>query len=301
MIGRTGRTGVERSAVLAMLVALVALIAAACGSTATPAPSASSASGAPSGLAGSAAPSDTSAPVTLKVLASASFTDALTAVKTAYEAATPGVTLDLTFAATEALAVQIQGGLAADVFIADDMDVASGLVDGGFTTGGDAIAIAGDSLALIVPAKNPAKLAKPSDLVKAGVKIVGVAKDAPLTAFVGTLLGALASTKGYPAGFVAAVTKNVVSREATDRAALAQIVAGQGDAAFVYTSDVAAAAPDSLKELPIPAELNLPTTCGGVALRTSSNADAADDFLAWLGGADGLAVLTKSGFVASPQ
>jgi len=286
---------------LLVLLSAVALMAAACGSVSTPAPATPSAPAVSPTTATStlAPPPSGSDSVSLTVFAASSLTEALAAAKTAYETATPGVTLNLTFGPSTALRGQLEQGTPADLFLSDDLDNATALVDGGLTSG-DAQAFAGNSLALIAPKATPAKVAKAVDLAKPGVRIAGAAKDDPLTAYTSDLVAGLAKIKGYPAGYAASVEKNTVSHEGDDRAVLAKVQAGDVDAGFVYATD-AQLAGAAVRNLVLPPDLNLPGTYAGVVIRDRPGADAATAFLVWLSGPDGQAVLGQFGFVAPSQ
>ena len=184
----------------AVLLAVLAL-AAAC-SPATPAAS-------PSGVRATATPAP--AAVDLTVYGAASLKGALEKAKTAYEAAAPGVTLTISTDASSALATKIEEGAPADVFLSADTRSPQALVDRGLTDG-PAVHFAGNELTVIVPADNPAGIATPADLAKAGVKVIAAGDAVPITKYAKQLVDNLATKPGYPPGFVAAYAANVVSR-----------------------------------------------------------------------------------------
>ena len=107
-------------------------------------------------------------PVELTVFGAASLKGALEAAKAAYEAANPGTTVTISTDSSAALETQIEQGAPADVFLSADTTNPQKLVDGGFADG-EAVAFAGNKLTIIVPTDNPAGLAAPFDLGKAGV------------------------------------------------------------------------------------------------------------------------------------
>ncbi len=271
---------------------MVAMLVAACGnavSTKSP------------GVASTASSTSNGTPeaVHLTIFAASSLTDALAAAKTAYEAATPGVTLTLSFGASSALRAQLEQLAPADLFLSADTDSAQALVDGGLTQG-PVQPFAGNVLALVVPKANPGKILKAADLAKKGLRIIAAGKDVPITTYANELIDSLGKLKGYPAGYAAAVEKNVVSREDNVRAVLTKIELGEGDAAFVYATD-ALAAGDAVHSLVLPEDVNLPTTLAAVVMRDTQNPDAAAEFLTWLSGSDGQAILAQFGFIAPPQ
>ena len=87
----------------------------------------------------------------------------------------------------------------------------------------------------------------------------------------------------------------MVSKEDNAKAVVAKIELGEGDAAIVYLTD--AKASTKVKTIDIPAEANVPATYAGVVVKASPNAAAAHDFLTWLAGPDGQAVLSEFGFL----
>lgn len=275
----------------------VVAVAAACG--ASPASSVPG-TGAPATANSSAAatppvsPSQTPRVVELTIFAAASLRDAFAAVAEAYEAANAGVTLTFSFDASSALRAQIEQGAPADVFASADTKNPQALADAGLTTG-PPLPFAGNRLAIVVPAANPAGITTPADLARPGVRVVNAGAGVPITAYAAEMLGNLAGQPGYPPRFVAAVAANVVSREDNVRAVLAKVQLGEGDAGIVYATD-AAAAGDAVRTIPIPDPANVIATYAAVVLTASPHSDAAEAFVAWLAGAEGRAVLARFGF-----
>ena len=256
-----------------------------------------------SGSAGTAtavAPSATASPaasaavVELTVYGAASLKGALEAVKAAYKTAAPAVSLTVATDASSTLRTQIEQGAPADVFLSADQTDPTTLVEGGLADG-SAVDFAGNTLAVIVPVANPAGITSPADLARSGVKIIAAGANVPIAEYATQVVGNLAGTGGYPAGFAAAYDENVVSKEDNVKAVVAKIELGEGDAAIVYLTD--AKSSTKVKTIEIPAESNVPATYAGVVIKASPNAAAAHDFLTWLAGPEGQAVLGGFGFV----
>lgn len=233
-------------------------------------------------------------PVELNVLAAASLKGALEAAKMAYETSHPGVTLTISTDSSAALEIKVEQGAPADVFLSADSSNPKKLVDGGFADGA-AVVFAGNQLTLIVPRDNPAGIASPADLAKAGVKVIAAGDEVPITKYATVLIQNLAKEAGYPAGFETAYIGNVVSKEENVNAMVAKVALGQGDAAIVYVTD--ARASTDVLAIDVPATANVPVTYAGVVVKASTNADAAKAFLDWLAGAGGQAVLATFGFL----
>lgn len=231
--------------------------------------------------------------VTVSVFAAASLRDALVAVEATYATVAPGVELEVATDASSTLRAQIDEGAPADVFLSADRVNPAALIEAGLVDG-QAVDFAGNELDLVVPAGNPAHIASPADLARAGVKIVAAGDAVPVSAYARQAIDRLAALPGYPVGYAAAVAANVVSREANVSAVVAKVQLGEGDAAFVYRTD--ALATPGLTVIGLPREAAIAATYAGVVLGASDNRPAAHAFLAWLAGADGARVLGRFGY-----
>ena len=266
-------------------IAIAALLAG-CAATSSPDPSTTPTSNASS--------ASNAAEIELTVYGASSLKGALDAAKTAYATVAPGVTLTIATDASSTLRTQIEQGAPADVFLSADQSNPKALVDGGLADG-TAIDFAGNLLTVIVPAANPAGIATPADLAKAGTKVIAAGADVPITKYATQVVTELATQPGYPAGFVAGYDANVVSREDNVNAVVAKVELGEGDAAIVYVTD--AKASTKVKTIEIPAAANVPATYAGLVVKASPHAAAAHAFLTWLAGPDGQKVLAGFGFL----
>ena len=258
----------------------VAILATACGPVAGSAPTIHS---------------DPSAPaVELTVFGAASLKSVLQGVSDAYKAAEPAVTLVVSTDSSAALRTQIEQGAPADVFLSADTKNPQMLVDAGVADG-PATPFAANVLTIVVPAANPAGIRTPADLAKPGLKIVAAGDSVPITTYATKLIANLASQPGYPANFPAAYSANVVSKEDNVAAIVAKIGLGEGDAGIVYVTD--ARSGKSIATIEVPAAANVTATYAGVVITASRQQQAAKDFLAWLAGADGRAILGQFGFL----
>ncbi|HEY5628454.1 MAG TPA: molybdate ABC transporter substrate-binding protein, partial [Candidatus Limnocylindrales bacterium] len=212
----------------------------------------------------------------------------------AYEAATPGVTLTVSTDSSTALETKIEQGAPADVLLSADTKNPQKLVDKGLASG-RVVDFAGNLLTVIVPSSNPAGIATPVDLAKGGVKVIACADGVPIQAYTAQWLAKVSTLPAYGADFAARYSANVVSREDNVGAIVAKVALGEGDAGVVYVTD--AKASGKVRTIAIPADQNVPATYGGVVVRSSSHADAARSFLAWLTSTTGQAVLRSFGFV----
>jgi molybdate transport system substrate-binding protein len=251
--------------------------------------------------AGSSAPAvepGSPAQIALIVFAAASLKKPFAEVEVVYRTSHPGVFLSLSFGASGLLETQIEQGAPADVFASADARNPQKLAAGGFAT--DPVTIfAGNRLAIIVPTANRAGVTRPLDLAKPGLKVVAAGDDVPISEYADQLLDNLARQPGYPADFAARVKGNIVSQEDNAAAILAKIELGEGDAAIVYLSD--ATASTNVSSVAVPAEANVPATYAAVAVKRSTHAAASAEFIAWLAGPEGQAILVRHGFLPPPD
>jgi molybdate transport system substrate-binding protein len=131
------------------------------------------------------------------------------------------------FAGSDQLATQLQFGAQGDVFAAaspkyPDLLYQKGLVE-------KPIPFVTNTLVLIVPKANPARIRTVDDLTRPGVKIVVGDSAVPIGSYTQTILKNL--------GMANAVNGNVVSRESDVRGILAKVALGEADAGFVYVTD----------------------------------------------------------------
>jgi molybdate transport system substrate-binding protein len=270
---------------LLVVVALLGLVLCACSSAASPSASSVPTSGAAQASAG---------PANLTIYAAASLKAVLAKVKTAYEAANPGMTLTLSTDSSSALETKIEQGAPADVFLSADTANPQKLVDKGLAAGA-ITKFAGNLLTIIVPTANPAGIQTPADLAKAGVKIITCGATVPIAKYAAQLAANLAKQPGYPADFVAKYTANIASMEDNVVAVVSKIELGEGDAGVVYVTDAKTAT--KVTTIAVPDAANVPATYSGVAVKASANVGAAQAFLTWFAGPDGQTILASFGFL----
>jgi molybdate transport system substrate-binding protein len=272
----------------------VAVVLAACSASVPP----SSGSTQPAAPGTSALPSAATPPVELTVFAAASLKTAFTKLGTAFEAAHPGVTVVFSFDASSTLRTQIEQGAPADVFASADEQNPAALVGADLAIG-PPTPFAANALTVIVPVGNPARIATPADLARPGVKVVAAGAAVPITKYADQLLVNLATQAGYPSDFVTAVAANVVSREDNVKGIVTKIELGEGDAGIVYVTDAKASA--KVQTIPLPEAANVRATYDAVVVRASAHPAQAADFLAFLRGSDGQAILAEFGFLPAPR
>ncbi|TCJ36713.1 molybdate ABC transporter substrate-binding protein [Parafrankia sp. BMG5.11] len=262
-------TRVSRLAVPLVLVPALALVAAGCGSdddTATPAATTTG-----------AAPESHS----ITVFAAASLTETFTELGKQFEAAHPGTKVEFSFAASSALAQQINSGAPADVFASASPKNMTEVVDAGHAK--DPTTFATNSLEIAVPKDNPARIDDIGDLDTPGVKVSLCEAQVPC--------GVAATTVLDKAG--EKVTPVTYGQDV--KAVLTSVRLGEVDAGLVYRTDVAAAGADVVG-VEIPANVNATTSYPIAVLTDSDETETAQQFVDSLLSTEGVKVLTEAGF-----
>ncbi|RXE55826.1 molybdenum ABC transporter substrate-binding protein [Methanoculleus taiwanensis] len=237
---------------------------------------------------------------TLTVFTAASLTGAFTDIGKAYEAENRNVKIDLVFDGSQALRTQIEQGASPDVFVSANVKHMKALEDAGFMENGTVELFVENSLAVIVPVDNPAKIATLADLTKPGVKLVIGTKDVPFGSYTRQVLDKMANSSAYGPAYKEAVMGNVISEETAVSSVVPKLTLGEADAAFVYKSDVKQEDRDKLTRIDIPAVYNVVAQYPLGILAESQQKDAAAAFIAFVRGTDGSAILTEYGFDPIP-
>lgn len=230
----------------------------------------------------------------ITIYAAASLKGVLDDARIAYTGARPGTALTISTGSSAALTAQIEQGAPADLLLSADTSKPQRLLDAGLADGSP-VPFAANSLTVILPTSDPAGIRTPADLARPGVKVIAAGDAVPITAYASRLVGDLARLPGYPAGYAAAYTANIVSREDDVKAVVAKIELGEGDAAIVYVTD--ARASTKVRTVTVPEGVNVPASYSGVVVKAAHDPAAAHSFLGWLAGPDGQAILGSFGFL----
>ena len=226
----------------------------------------------------------------ITVFAAASLKNALDAAAADY-LKTTGNKVIISYAASSALAKQIESGAPADVFISADLDWMDYLSKKGLIKKDSEVKLLGNRIVLIAPANS-----------KVALKI---SKNFPLAEALGDGKLAMADVKAVPAGKYgkaaleklgvwSAVEAKVVEAENV-RAALALVALGEAALGIVYQTD--AAAEPKVKVLDTFPEDSHPPIVYPVAVTTAAqNPEAAAEFEKFLSGPAAQSSFVKQGF-----
>jgi len=219
---------------------------------------------------------------TITVFAASSLTDAFEDIAEDFEAANPGAEVEFNFAASSALATQINEGAPADVFASASPATMRTVTEAGNADGEPEVFVR-NQLVIVVESGNPLGIEGLADLTDPAVKVALCAEQVPC--------GAAAKTAIEAAG----LTITPVSFEENVRAALAKVALGEVDAALVYQTDAAIEPAVEAVEFPESAEAinDYPIA----VLSEAPNKPGAEAFVAYVLASDGAGVLTEYGFL----
>lgn len=222
----------------------------------------------------------------VQVFAASSLTEAFGALEAAYEAAHPEVEIEISFAGSQVLRLQIEQGAAAHLFASANHGHLEALAETGHAL--DTRVFAETELALIVPARNPAGIHRFSDLTRARHIVVG-APNVPIGIYTRYLFAHAEAELG--ARFASHVESRIVSREPSVRLVRAKVELGEADAAIVYRTD--ALGSQRVKALAIPEHINVQARYSLGVLSPQAEASAFAEFVLSKAGQD---ILGRFGF-----
>jgi molybdate transport system substrate-binding protein len=190
------------------------------------------------------------------------------------------------FAGSNTLAAQIAQGAPADVFAAANMTLPNGLFARGLCS--KPVVFTRNSLVIVVPKANPARIRSAYDLTRQGVKLDIAGPGVPVGSYTLQILKNM--------DLSAAVLKNVVSQETDVREVLSKVALGEADAGFVYSTD-AKTVPGKVAAIKVPAWAQPKVQYGMCVVSTSAHKADARAFVARVLGKQGQARLVASGFL----
>ena len=219
---------------------------------------------------------------TLLIFAASSLTDVFEDIADAFAAANPGVTVVFNFAASSALATQINEGAPADVLAAASPATMKTVTDAG-NADGDPVVFVRNQLVIAVEKGNPLGIEGLADLTRSSVTVALCAEAVPCGA---AAKRAIASAN---------LTITPVSYEENVRAVLSKVSLGEVDAGLVYQTD--AAADDSVDAVEFPESAAAINDYPIVVLKEAPNKAAAQAWVEYVLSSAGAAVLAEYGFL----
>jgi molybdate transport system substrate-binding protein len=217
------------------------------------------------------------------VFAAASLTESFTELGKQFETANPGTKVTFSFAASSALAEQINSGAPADVFASASQKNMDQVVSAGNAS--DPKVFAKNVMEIATPPSNPGKVTSVNDLAKSSVKTALCQPQVPC--------GSVAQQVFTNAK----ITVKPVTLEPDVKSVLSKVQLGEVDAGMVYVTDVKAAG-DKVKGVEIPADVNASTNYPIASVTKSANAAVAKAFVDFVLSSSGESVLSAAGFQA---
>jgi molybdate transport system substrate-binding protein len=190
------------------------------------------------------------------------------------------------FGGSNTLAGQIQQGAPADVFASANMALPAQLAAKSLCS--KPVVFTRNTLVIVAPKSNPAKLRTIYDLTRKGVKLVIAGPGVPVGSYTLQILRNM--------NLSAAVLANVVSRETDVREVLAKVALGEADAGFVYATDAKVDA-GKVKVLKVPAWAQPKVQYGICIVSRGGDKSDAQAFVRKVMSRTGQAKLVKAGFL----
>ena len=211
------------------------------------------------------------------VLAASSLSGAFTAVEAAFEAANPGVDVVLSFDSSSTLAGQVAEGAPADVLATADQDTMATAVESGAVSG-EPVVFTTNTGVLAVPTGSEAVIT-PEDL-EGDVTLAVCAPEVPCRVVADELFDQLG------------IDPEVDTEEENVAAVVAKLEADEVDAGVVYATDDQAS--EAIHAIDI-GDVVVSTDYPIVAV---SDDEAAQDFVDFVTGDEGQAILSEAGFAS---
>jgi molybdate transport system substrate-binding protein len=223
----------------------------------------------------------------ITVSAAASLTEVFTQMGADFEKKNKGTNLTFNFAASSALAAQIQGGAPADVFAsADGANMQKVVTSGQVTT--DPADFTANLLTIVVKPGNPKRVKSLADLAKIGVVSL-CASTVPCGKYATQMLTQDGVT----------IPPDKVTLGQDVKATLAAVSTGDADAGLVYATD-AKSAGKTVTQIKIPASLNILAIYPIAPIAASPNAALAKAWVDYVLSPAGQRTLAKFGFLPVP-
>lgn len=231
----------------------------------------------------------------ISVFAASSLTSALREISQTYEQQTPDTTILLNFAGSQTLAMQIEQGANADLFISANLQVMARLKNNHLVENPRPLLLNRLILAMRSDIskheKKLTELARPNLLLAIGNQQV------PIGRYTRQLFSNLATDPAYGAAFVARVEANIVSEENKVKAIVAKLLLGEVDAGVVYKSDLATSTTKQLTAIALPQKHN-PQAHYPLA-KVKHSGPAIDPFISFLYSPAAQQIFVRHGFTCA--
>src|SRR5262245_2260575 len=222
------------------------------------------------------------------VSASASLTDVLKEITTAYQAKSKH-TVKFNFGPSNGLARQIEEGAPADVFFSADLPQMDNLDKKSLLEPGTRKNLLSNQLVIIVPADSKLALSSPRDLLKSDVQKFALAEPSSVP------VGVYSSKYLTDEGLWDQVKAKIVPVQDV-RATLASVESGNVEAGFVYKTDAAISKKVKIV-YEVPIDKGPKITYPVAIVKESKRKDAARDFMSYVQSPTAKDAFKKYGFL----
>ena len=233
-------------------------------------------------------PSEEQETTTITVSSASSLTDAFTDLATQFEAENPEIDLNLNFAGSGTLRMQIESGAPIDVFASASQKHVDLLSDGELIDENSRKDFAQNSLVLIVPIDSQLNITNLQDLVNPEVERISIGD--PETAPVGNY----AKLSITEAGLWDLLKNKLVYGENVKQV-LVYVERNEVDAGFVYMTDTYTAQPETIKivtNVPVSIPISYPIAI----ISSSEHKEESQKFVDFVTGEKGKSILESYGF-----
>lgn len=218
------------------------------------------------------------------VFAAASLTAPFLSIAAEFERRHPGPTIDLHFAGTPQLVLQLREGAPADVFAAADDANMQRVVDAGLVVAPPRT-FARNHLMIVTAPGDPNAIRGLSDLARDELRVVLCGPDVPAGRYARQALAK------------AGVAVRSLSDEPSVNAVVSKVRLGEVDAGVVYATD-AANAGDAVTAVPIATEHDVEVSYPIAVLSRGSERTSGESFVRFVMSPDGQRILRSFGFTA---
>ena len=240
--------------------------------------------------------SSDAAQTTITVFAAASLAEPFQVLAADFKANHPNVDVTVNFAGSQTLRTQLEHGAEADVFASANWEHMATLKKSGLL-GNVPEYFTANRLTVAAPMES-GTVQTLADLARPGVSIAIAAEEVPAGAYTRESLALLAADDAYAGDFASAVLSNVVTNETSVRGVAQKVALGEVDAGIVYETDALAAQyAHAIRTLEIPLQFNPAAQYPIAALSTTDELETALEFIKFVQGDSGQAILREHGFV----
>ncbi len=184
--------------------------------------------------------------VILNISAASSLQESLTEIAQLYMEENHHVEVRLNFAGSNVLKTQVAEGFDVDIFLSAHVDQYTQLQELGMVAKGDPFTK--NDVVLISSSESVQSF---GDIANEGVRLIFANATVPIGIYTEDIL---AMVEVDNPGFRAAVEENVISRAENVRQVLTKVSIQEGDAAFVYRTDITEPVQDSVTVIELPEE-----------------------------------------------